>query len=127
MRKILLSAAVLIILLSPAALALKGEDMTYNVYTLWSDITNKKIAFEFDDPLQVKGIVVETGISIWATPYVSLSNEKDGKVYATCVLPRADTLKLKDFKKGEEVSMAGNFYTFVDKAVIKKCSKLEEK
>ncbi len=101
-----------------------GPGKTYDVYTLWSDIKNDETVFKFDDPLTVTGFVVETGISRYATPYVSLSNEKGGTVYATCVLPRTDALKLKEFKNGEKVTISGNYYAFRDKAVIKKCRKL---
>lgn len=96
-----------------------------DVYSLYNNIKDEKYIPEFDDPLTVTGIVIETGISIYATPYVSLSNKNEGTVYATCVLPRADALKLKEFKKGNRVTLQGNYYAFKDKAVIKKCKKID--
>ncbi len=126
MRKIfLLVAIVLCIALSHAAFRYGDDNMNKicDVYELYNDLNNETATFEFDDALTVNGVVVETGISIWATPYVSLSDKKDGTVYVTCVLPRADTLKLKDFKKGEKVTMQGNYYDFHNKVIIKKCKK----
>lgn len=96
-----------------------------DVYSLYNELKDGNYTPEFDDPITVTGTVIDTGISIYATPYISLSNEKDGTVYATCVLPRTDALKLKEFKKGEKVTLQGNFYAFRDKAVIKKCKKIE--
>jgi hypothetical protein len=96
-----------------------------DVYSLFNELKSENYKPEFDDPVAVTGYVIETGISIYATPYISLSNEKNGTVYAICVLPRTDALKLKDFKKGEKVALKGNYYAFRDKAVIKKCKKIE--
>lgn len=96
-----------------------------DVFTVYNELMSQEYKPEFDDPITVTGIVTETGISIYATPYINLSNEKNGTVYATCVLPRTDALKLKEFKKGEKVILQGNFYAFRDKAVIKKCKKIE--
>ena len=79
---------------------------------MYNGIDIEKIVFDYDSPLTVTGIVVKTGISIYATPYVSLSDKAGGKVYATCVLPRTDALKLRDFKKGEKATMRGNYYAF---------------
>lgn len=95
-----------------------------NVWDLWQEFQKDEDAAVkryTGQQLTVNGIVTDTGISIYATPYVSLSNEKDGTVYAVCVLPRADFKKLSDYKKGETVAMTGNFYAVRERIVIKQC------
>ena len=62
--------------------------------------------------VQISGIVVETGMSIYLTPNVRLSDAAGGKIYVTCVLPRKDTELLSNFKKGEKVTMSGRVYRF---------------
>ncbi|CAK7006739.1 MAG: hypothetical protein DELT_00269 [Desulfovibrio sp.] len=56
------------------------------------------------------GVVVETGMSIYMTPNVRLSDSPDGPVYLICVLPRADVGKLSEYKKGDQVTMTGRVY-----------------
>ncbi|MCL2485783.1 MAG: hypothetical protein FWF00_03550 [Endomicrobia bacterium] len=96
------------------------------VDSLFKGLESGIIILEFDDPVTVTGYVIDTGISKYLTPYVALSDKKGGEQYAVCVLPRADSLKLKDFAKDEKVTMEGHFYAFRDKVVIKKCSKVTE-
>jgi hypothetical protein len=127
MKKLLLCFAAVICLNLPVCVCLAyGDDAVkiYEAVDLYNDIKNENLSFEFDDPVTVTGIVVETGISIYATPFISLSNEKDGTVYAICVLPRSDAFKLKEFSKGEKVTLQGNYYSFRDRTVIKKCKKM---
>ena len=96
-----------------------------SVDTLFNGLQAGAISLKFDDPVIVTGYVLETGISKYATPYVAVSDKQGGRQYAVCVLPRTDSLKLKDFTKDEKVIIEGNFYRLSeDKVVIKKCRKL---
>ena len=61
----------------------------------------------FTREVTVSGIVVEAGMSIYATPAIRLSDVKGGKIYVICVLPRMDMPKLSKFKPGERVTMTG--------------------
>ena len=56
------------------------------------------------------GVVVETGMSIYLTPNVKLSDSPDGPIYLICVLPRVDAGKLSEYTKGDEVTMTGRVY-----------------
>ena len=62
--------------------------------------------------VHITGVVAETGMSVYLTPNVRLSDTADGPVYVTCVLPRADTGLLSGFNKGERVTMSGRVYRF---------------
>ena len=71
------------------------------------------------------GVVIETGMSIYLTPNVKLSDSPDGPVYLICVLPRADTGKLSEYTKGDRITMTGRVYSSnPGKAVvIKECKR----
>lgn len=72
----------------------------------------------------VSGIVRETGMSIYMTPNVMLSDTGEGPVYSICVLPRADTGRLGQYKKGQRVIMSGRVYRFIEddgRVVMKEC------
>ena len=58
----------------------------------------------------VSGVVVETGMSVYLTPNVRLSDAQTGGVYVVCVLPRGDAGLLSGFAKGERVTMTGRVY-----------------
>ena len=60
--------------------------------------------------IEISGIVVETGMSIYFTPNVRLSDAADGEILVVCVLPRSDVGLLADFKKGEKLVMSGRVY-----------------
>ena len=60
--------------------------------------------------LNYTGVVVDTGISIYLTPNVMLSDSPGGRTYLVCVPPRADVNKLSEFKKGEQITMTGRVY-----------------
>lgn len=70
----------------------------------------------------VTGIVVETGMSRYATPNVRLSDEPGGQVYVICVLPRADFPKLSSFSKGRRATLSGEYrHNRSGPVVIKEC------
>ena len=69
------------------------------------------------------GVVVETGMSIYLTPNVRLSDAVDGPIYLICVLPRADTATLSTYNTGDRVTMTGRVYRSKSGGgvVIKEC------
>ena len=62
--------------------------------------------------IDIQGVVVETGMSVYLTPNVRLSNSAGGQIFVTCVLPRSDTGLLSTFNAGEKVTMRGRVYRF---------------
>ena len=78
--------------------------------------------------VNINGVVVNTGISIYLTPNVMLSDKSDGSIYVICVLPRSDTGTLSGFKKGEQVSMTGRVYSskIEGGVVIKECRRMKK-
>lgn len=62
------------------------------------------------ETVSLSGVVVSTGISIYMTPNVMLSDQTGGTAYVVCVLPRADTGKLSGFRVGEQITMTGRVY-----------------
>lgn len=77
--------------------------------------------------IAVGGVVTETGISIYATPYVRLSDGAEGEAMAVCVLPRLDAAKLLSFQNGERVTLEGRLYSVRNgRVVLKECVKVED-
>jgi len=68
--------------------------------------------------VQVSGVVVETGMSIYMTPTVRLSDKAGGDSYVICVLPRKDTGLLSSFTVGEQVTMRGRVYSRSSSGII---------
>ena len=85
--------------------------------TAYEDYVGKTMSFT--------GVVVETGMSIYLTPNVRLSDTADGPIYLVCVLPRTDVGKLSEYEKGDHVTMIGRVYSGnIGKAVvIKECKR----
>ncbi|MCL1973050.1 MAG: hypothetical protein FWG57_08730 [Endomicrobia bacterium] len=126
-KMLLLTAFVFYFVMTTHCLQGEQKSVPISVDSLVSDLNEGIISLEFDDPVIVTGYVIDTGISKYLTPYVSLSDKKGGRQYAVCVLPRTDSLKLKDFVKDEKVVIEGSFYALrEDRAVIKKCRKINE-
>lgn len=74
--------------------------------------------------LLISGMVRETGMSIYMTPNVMLADTEEGEVFVICVLPRADTGRLGQYKKGQRVIMSGRVYRFIQddgRVVMKEC------
>ena len=98
-----------------------------DVYELWSEFQNNRTKADnyIGKIISVKGFVISTGISIYATPNVRLSNEKNGQIYAICVLPRADFHKLSSFEQEQQVIMSGRVYRLSQNGVVLKECKLQ--
>jgi len=111
-----------ILLLAAISVAFANELTTPG--TLWKAYqTNpeKFVENHTGTKINIEATVEDTHISIYLTPVVSLV-DKNGEVpKVICVLPRTDTPKLSNYKKGEKVKMTGNFYAAHEKIVIKQC------
>ena len=102
---------------------------TISAKDFWQEFQNDKQKAEakyIGQTLNYTGIVTGTGISIYMTPNVMLSDSADGQNYLICVLPRADVNKLTDFKKGDTVTMTGrvNSSKAGGGVVIKECKQV---
>ena len=77
--------------------------------------------------INISGIVVDTGISIYLTPNVRLSDKPEGNAYVVCVLPRSETDTLSSYKKGEHITMTGRVYSSRagERVVIKQCERFK--
>ncbi len=74
--------------------------------------------------MKISGFAVYVGPDIYGLPSVELSEEKDGKSRALCVLPFADYLKLRRVSKGDQVVIEGEVRSLYDKdqtVVVKEC------
>ena len=72
--------------------------------------------------VNIKGVVVDSGISIYMTPYLSLADQEKGPAEVICVLPRADAEKLPDYKIGQTADMRARVYRQSEKGiVVKEC------
>ena len=100
-------------------------DKAVEVKVLWQEFQdNQQAAADkyFTHDVTVSGVVVKAAMSIYATPAIQLSDVKAGEAYVICVLPRADTLKLSDFKPGERATLIGTVrHNNKGVVVIKSC------
>jgi len=76
--------------------------------------------------IQVRGVVVSTGMSRYLTPVVELSDSKDGPVLAICVLPRLDVGKLSDYTTGQTAAFSGRVQVLNENRIIIKESRAVE-
>ena len=92
---------------------------------LWRDFeNNEKLAAEkhLGQTRTINGTVTGTGMSIYMTPNVMLSDGEKNKTMVICVLPRKDTEKLSDYQTGMEVVMKGRIYRRTERGiVVKEC------
>ena len=81
--------------------------------------------------VQIKGIVVDKGMSRYMTPYVELSESGKGPAPARCVLPYHGlaywnrSAQLADFEQGQTVTMSGRVNSLNENRVLLKESKAE--
>ena len=106
-----------------AGAVIAGEAI--EVKALWQEFQDNQQAAAgkyFTREVTVSGVVVEAAMSIYATPAIRLSDVKAGKIYVVCVLPRADMLKLSDFKPGARATLIGTVrHNNSGPIVIKEC------
>ena len=82
--------------------------------------------------VQIKGIVVDKGMSRYMTPYVELSENGKGPAPARCVLPYSGmaywnrSAQLVDFEQGQTVTMSGRVNNLNENRVLLKESKSVE-
>ena len=129
--KLLFLALLTILVLNFAQLAFSQDEIqTINAKDFWQEFNDDMDAAKakyIGQTMNFTGVVVDTGVSIYMTPNVRLSDSPDGIAYLICVLPRADMGKLSEFKAGEQVTMNGRVYS--SKAgggvVIKECKRVD--
>ena len=103
--------------------------ITISAKDFWLEFQNDKHTAEskyIGQTMNYTGVVVGTGISIYMTPNVMLSDNIDGSVYLICVLSRGDVDKLSQFKKGDTITMNGRVYRSKTGGgvVIKECKQV---
>jgi hypothetical protein len=79
--------------------------------------------------VKVKGYVTYVGADVFGLPSLELSDQKQGKTLALCVLPTIDYLKLRKYSKGEELLIQGKvraFWPEKSEIVIKESKVLEK-
>ncbi len=113
-QRYLIPLAVLLLLTFAGTVMAQDDARTFAAKEFWQEFENDREKAEtafIGKTMTFTGVVVETGMSIYLTPNVKLSDSPDGPVYLICVLPRADAGKLSTFKKGERVTMTGRVYS----------------
>ena len=114
LSKVFISTMLFVLLLSFVGTAF-GQDApeTVSAKEFWQkfEVDREKADAEYiGKTMNFIGVVVETGMSIYLTPNVKLSDSPDGPIYLICVLPRVDTGKLSEYTKGDKVTMTGRVY-----------------
>ena len=75
--------------------------------------------------IQIRGIVVDKGMSRYLTPTVTLSGTAGGEGHIICVLPRLDVGKLSSFKEGQTVTMSGRVQALGQRIIVKESKVVE--
>ncbi|MCL2010462.1 MAG: OB-fold putative lipoprotein [Synergistaceae bacterium] len=82
--------------------------------------------------VQIKGIVVNKGMSRYMTPYVEISESGKVPAPARCVLPYSGmaywnrSAQLSDFEQGQTVTFSGRVHVIRENLVLLKESKVVE-
>jgi len=129
MRRILM-AFVLGCVMSAASVAASGAEpkviAARDLRQAFADNYSAAEAQYIGKTVLVKGTVLSTGMSIYMTPTVMLSDRANGELHVICVLPRIDVNKLSDFKPGQSVTMSGRAYRLSERGVVVKECKAAE-
>jgi len=117
--------------LSAVAAVAEESPSVFDARKLWQSFHDTQSSAEhalIGKTIQIRGVVIETGMSIYLTPNVRLSDTAGGQIYVTCVLPRGDTGLLSTFAVGEEVTMSGRVYRFSSSGsvVVKESQRVKE-
>ena len=119
----LLPCLLTLVMVLMAGAAVAGEAV--EARELWQEFKDDQqgaAARYFTRQVTVSGVVIEAGMSIYATPAIRLSDVQGGDVYVICVLPRVDAFKLSNFKTGERATLTGTVrHNNKGTIVIKEC------
>lgn len=126
LKAFILAVPVVLSLAFAGAAFSRDSSQTFPVKEFWQKFEDDRPKAEAEfigKTLNYTGVVVETGMSVYMTPNVRLSDGPDGRVYLICVLPRADVGELSDYKKGDRITMTGRVYSSKPGkgVVIKEC------
>ena len=130
MRKILATFVVGCALLAvfPAASGSEHREIiaAHDLRRAFADDQNAAETQYLGKTILVQGVVLTTGMSIYLTPTVTLSDREGGSAQVICVLPRLDAGKLSDFKPGQRAVMSGRVHRLTERGVIlKECKAVE--
>jgi hypothetical protein len=84
------------------------------------------------ETVQIKGIVIDKGMSIYMTPYVELSESGKGPAFARCVFPYVGiaywnrSAQISDFEPGQIVTISGRVNSLNGNRILLKDSKVVE-
>ena len=133
LQKFLFSLSLIWVLVGAPAFAAEPEapPEVFDVQQFWKhfeDDHEKANQTFIGKTIVISGIVVDTGISIYLTPNVRLSDKPEGNAYIVCVLPRSETDTLSSYTKGEHVTMTGRVYSSKagERVVIKQCERFKK-
>ena len=130
LRKIVLLASMVGLLHIFTGTALGQEPpKTFPVREFWQEFEKDRQKAEKDfigQYFNFTGVVVDTGMSIYMTPNVMLSEAPEGPIYLICVLPRTDVGTLSEYKNGDRVTMTGRVHHSKSGGgvVIKECKRV---
>ena len=137
MKKILCAVAIVICLAGYAwSAATSGTD--WKVFTphdlpkAFAENPSAAKAQYMDKTVQIKGIVVDKGMSRYMTPYVELSESGKGPGPARCVFPYVGiaywnrSAQISEFEQGQTVTISGRVNSLNENRVLLKESKAVE-
>jgi hypothetical protein len=96
---------------------------------IFSDNPNEAKTQYMNKTVQIKGIVVDKGMSIYMTPYLAISENGKEPALARCVFPYIGiaywnrSAQLDEFKIGQTVTISGRVHNLNENRVLLKDSK----
>ena len=132
MKKILCAMAIIFCL---AGYTRAAEEKVYAPQDLpkaYAENPSEVRAQYLNKTVQIKGIVVDKGMSRYMTPYLALSENGEQPTPARCVLPYsyltfwALSAQLDDFEIGQTVTISGRVHSLNENLVLLKESKAVE-
>ena len=137
MKKLLCAVAIVVCLVGYAWSATTSvtEERVFTPHDLpkaFAENPSEARAQYMDKTVQIKGIVVDKGMSRYMTPYVELSENGKGPALALCVLPYSGvafwnrSAQLSDFEQGQTITMSGRVHNLNENRVLLKESKAVE-
>jgi len=137
MKKILCAMAIAICLAGYAWSAVTSETeqkafAPHDLPKAFAENSSEAKAQYMDKTVQIKGVVVDKGMSRYMTPYVELSENGKGPAPALCVLPYVGiaywnrSAQLSGFEQGQTVTISGRVHNLNENRVLLKESKVVE-
>jgi hypothetical protein len=108
-KVLLLSILLSIFTYSAYAQADSSKVVVISAKNLYEGLKNKSLKFNYNQEIEITGVLKETGSSIiYNSAYLLISDKENGHIYVKAVL--ADKKKRNEYKNGQNIKIRCRFY-----------------